>query len=1217
MDAYKDFNMFTTMNVEMNEISLPVHRDSPLLRISRSKNNVRQVTPMKKNYMTRKSAIKGAALALVFGTSNLISQTTTPQEAPVELSPFSVDGSRDAGYMATSTLAGTRIQTDLKDLGSSIQVITPEFLSDVGANDANTLLSYTTSSEVGGYQGNFAGVSPNSESRLSQNAEKVNPSRNQRIRGLGAADLTRGFFLTDIAFDSYNTERVTVSRGPNSLLFGIGSPGGVIDNSLKPAYTDAKRSNFGEISFRVDNYGSKRASFDVNHSGNARVAVRAAGLHNDQRFKQQQAFDLDERAYVAITLVPFENSKNKQMGRTIVRGNYEAGRSGGAPPEIIPPTIAFHGWFEPVPRSYEQFTGGILPNNAVHPSEGGTWRFQALHNDMLNTQADRTKVNTYVQPSTFRHVGIWYAERGEDATLGIPGSNLQGIQGQVVWNRNRDTLASTGLAGTPIAQGLPDNTRVGQLVDMHTNSPYSDGNMSGFTVPTLQNPKIFDYRNSLYTNGIERVEREFDVKNLAIEQSFFDNNLSFELAYDKQFYSTYDDFVFTGGSGSPSTAGPYDIFVSISTHLTNGQVNPNLGRAYTWVRKPVQNLNESTRESKRATAYANLDFKERNGILRFLGNHRFTGMYNDYTHDTFFRQTADGTDSGQFDLTSAQEHWLGGSSRRSLNLSVFTSDSLLGVNSIDDVRLHAIDFKKYSPGTRFQYGYVDTTAATSPFALNGVAGARTVRQGEIFVRRFLENENISQTNIEAKVFSWQSYLFNDNIVGLFGYRTDDTSSFTRATTQELGVPLRLSDNTYNPEATRLSATPSLMEKGITRTWSVVARYPEDLFGELPWGADLQAHYARSENFNPVGLRNDVLGRPINQPTGTTEEYGFLIGVQNNRFTMRINKFETALKDINAGIGINPGVAVLARINAMRASQQAGIPFSRHLEDGWIVGDPANFPIQNHEQWYSAQLSTMPDILLDSLKPRQVDLTGDGQWNQYEWDAIPNLTGVQDRVARGYEVEFVANPTQSWRMMVSLAKQETVQSNTAPLMAQVVEEFVAAQRALRLGEFNGDFSYEMAARPYDFLLVGSTLAPIRSRRALDNTVSLEQRKWRVIGVSKYEFREGRLNGFGVGGAIRWESKAATGYVYAADEETGVPFPVLDKPHYDDGLFSADAWLSYKRKIFNGRYDWSIQLNIRNLIGEKNDIPVVTNPDGKVAAVRIPNPRTTSLTSTIAF
>jgi hypothetical protein len=103
---------------------------------------------------------------------------------------------------------------------------------------------------------------------------------------------------------------------------------------------------------------------------------------------------------------------------------------------------------------------------------------------------------------------------------------------------------------------------------------------------------------------------------------------------------------------------------------------------------------------------------------------------------------------------------------------------------------------------------------------------------------------------------------------------------------------------------------------------------------------------------------------------------------------------------------------------------------------------------------------------------------------------------------------------------------------------------------------------------------------------------------------------------LGGAARWQSKAATGYVYKLEETTGVPIPDVSQPFFDDGLFSADLWFSYQRKL-SDRISWKIQLNIRNLIRDSSDIPVKTNPDGQVAVVRIPNPRTIYLTNTFRF
>ena len=57
--------------------------------------------------------------------------------------------------------------------------------------------------------------------------------------------------------------------------------------------------------------------------------------------------------------------------------------------------------------------------------------------------------------------------------------------------------------------------------------------------------------------------------------------------------------------------------------------------------------------------------------------------------------------------------------------------------------------------------------------------------------------------------------------------------------------------------------------------------------------------------------------------------------------------------------------------------------------------------------------------------------------------------------------------------------------------------------------------------------------LRAATALDNTVSNEQREWRYTAVTTYRFMEGRFRGFSIGGAGRWETSAATGYVFGLD------------------------------------------------------------------------------------
>ncbi len=145
------------------------------------------------------------------------------------LSPFEVKGSDDSkSYSATTTLAGNRLSTNLRDIGSAVTVVTSQFLKDTGATDNTSLLQRIGGTEVGGITGNYAAPGGNSSSTL-LTEDTIRPTEATRVRGLAPADNTRDFFVTDIPWDSYNTDRIDIQRGPNAILFGEGSPAGIIN----------------------------------------------------------------------------------------------------------------------------------------------------------------------------------------------------------------------------------------------------------------------------------------------------------------------------------------------------------------------------------------------------------------------------------------------------------------------------------------------------------------------------------------------------------------------------------------------------------------------------------------------------------------------------------------------------------------------------------------------------------------------------------------------------------------------------------------------------------------------------------------------------------------------------------------------------------------------------------------------------------------------------
>ncbi|MGA1205979.1 MAG: hypothetical protein ACO3ZW_09305 [Opitutales bacterium] len=57
------------------------------------------------------------------------------EEETFELSPFVVESTEDFGYLAASILAGTKLKTDLKNVGAAVSIYTEEYLDDIGADD--------------------------------------------------------------------------------------------------------------------------------------------------------------------------------------------------------------------------------------------------------------------------------------------------------------------------------------------------------------------------------------------------------------------------------------------------------------------------------------------------------------------------------------------------------------------------------------------------------------------------------------------------------------------------------------------------------------------------------------------------------------------------------------------------------------------------------------------------------------------------------------------------------------------------------------------------------------------------------------------------------------------------------------------------------------------------------------------------------------------------
>lgn len=210
----------------------------------------------------------------------------------ITLSPFTVSTAKDEGYLAASTLAGSRLNTSLLDTPASISVMTKDFLEDIGATNVTDALAYSVNAEP------------------DRTHETGNPSASQdlplSIRGFGGASLGRNYFQWGLESDVYNVERLDFSRGPNSILFGTGGPGGIIN-------TTTKRAGFGrsvqQLGLRVGAWDSYRATLDLGRQMTKNLAVRVnTVLQSTKSWRDYEASDR-KGAALAVTYRPFRNTE--------------------------------------------------------------------------------------------------------------------------------------------------------------------------------------------------------------------------------------------------------------------------------------------------------------------------------------------------------------------------------------------------------------------------------------------------------------------------------------------------------------------------------------------------------------------------------------------------------------------------------------------------------------------------------------------------------------------------------------------------------------------------------------------------------------------------------------------------------------------------------------------------------------------------------------------
>jgi outer membrane receptor protein involved in Fe transport len=867
-------------------------------------------------------------------------KAATDESEEVILSPFFVDASQDQGsYRATSSLAGTRVRTELVDIASSISVVTKEFLRDTGATNNQSLLVYTTNTEVGGLYGNYGGVG-NTYIAGASEPSLVRPNTNTRVRGLDSADNTRDYFLTNIPWDSYNVDRVDLQRGPNSILFGIGSPAGIINASVNAA---AFKDTF-KLENRYGSFGSNRNTLDFNKVIlDQELAIRISALDDRAMYRQKPAFSHDKRLYGAVRWDP--KLFNMTSAHTTLRANFEHGDVTANRPLSLPPTDLITSFFSSSLNKttfdpYYAWTAGIVPQGTgVTIPVAGESRIY-----WLRQGNDPAAPVFYYNGATSNPISIRSAlvpGAGSSMTYAIGPTGLQDSQ-----------IAGFTFAPTITMSGYNYYSIINNMYN--PNDPATKGAGAGFYKDkALIDSSIFDFYGNLLGGTNQKQWQNWDAFNLSLDQTFFNNRLGFQVVYDHQKYNDGSTGIFGNAISVDLLANTYEAPWPYSTSVKkyNGTgtagTNANAGRAYV-SGSGGGSSSINTRENLRATATGELratDFLSKSWLTDILGRHVLTGLFSRETYDNESRSwLLFATDATWPDIAGTGPSTGGSnaltSKNRNFPLISYVSAPLFSASSASGLNIQPIT-ASYSPSGSVNVKYYDShwkpsTNPTDPTYVDPAAtwtNAQNLGSADNNAQALIstQSENPAnyvgwknttvnllnaekgdidslytggsktQTITESKALTWQGYLWDDNLVGTIGWRRD---------TQKLrynNAPINASTGVAGMSYDLLPMVATDKVSGNSKSWGLVLHEPKSIRNKLPWGTNISLTYNVGNNTR-VQNRYSFSGDTLPNAKGETKDYGFVINTLDDRLTLKVTWYKTTVKDAN--MNSNPAAAVL-------------------------------------------------------------------------------------------------------------------------------------------------------------------------------------------------------------------------------------------------------------------------------------------------------------------
>jgi hypothetical protein len=1134
-------------------------------------------------------------------------------EEVVQLSPFEVKAESN-GYYSPNTMSGTRINSSIQDLASSITVITKTQMQDLAMLDMNDVFLYAGNTEgIGTYTaGTGVGVADRNGS-VADNVQ-LDPINSNRIRGIGPANITLGNIQTmgRVPMDPIDIDSVEISRGPNANVFGLGNPSGTVN--MVPTSANLTR-DFTQATERTDSYGGYRSTIDINRALlSNKLAIRASGVFEHDGYIRKPSGTNIVKYNGMIKFRPFKG--------TTISGSVNYYRMNGNRPNAIPARDNVSYWISSGKPTWDPTTQLIHVNGTtIGPITSTTFptSFGGQNTDYFSaTLLGGSHSQMFIDQNG---LGYWSAPQAFNNTAALlAGTTVRGPTSGGQADRFLQTTGTSGATGTAAKPNL---------------QPLF------VTTPTISDKSIYDW-SSINLSAPNRLMDRTLTTNFQLEQEFFNTSrqmLVGQVAFMREDSQRYQRNLL-GIANSEGQSGQLEI--DINEKLLDGTPNPYFLRPFIASDKPRTSWLPQKWDTYRAQLAYQLDLTNEKGWLKWLGREVFTA-YDEYKYQISRAYT-------YREAMLDPKPWLQPGVYRSYQGAPAGTPTNVGVTNglfryyVGDNQGNNVDYAPPEFNNNGLYSFTWGRAATStlPAAWNvestnlGLAAAD--KSGGTF--------NTKQI-IKTVGAVMQSHLLNDALVVTLGTREDRVySKFGNQTSAgavllspdgmnfDYGFINSWQGGDYGFNGGKTSNVQYVLRP--FRDWSLMKRLDEKggaggFFSSALRGLSLNFNHANS--FIAALPAQDLFLHTLPNTTGVDKSYGLGLDLFDGKVVVRVTHYQTLQKDIRNGDANTTAQRVIRTDFLLQGATPA-----RFVLQNVAGGTTATFgPNNNQYGWIKATNPTLTDAQVFTAFANLMQIP------EATINALinpqPPIAATNDLAARGTEVEINVNATKFWTVSANFSDTQSYIKNVSSTLQTWIDQRMSVWTTLP------DPTLTVASVANDV----DSVTGIRgnpnhlwwihnyggSQSAQQNFISFVQTPYSVIKqlegqpnpqTRRYNFRvstnyrlagitdQGILKNFNVGGAVRWEAPGAIGFY---GRQT-LPAPITDldvtKVIYDKAHTYVDLVIGYKVKLFAGKVPTTFQLNVRNITEGGRLQPVGAYPDGTINTYRIVDPRQFILSAT---